>query len=197
MKARGPLALILFVCFILLATNYGKLENLDSWTSELLLGNSFLQLFHYFGEESYVIPVGILLTIFVAWKKKNTYAAATVFVTIAGAYLVNLQVKDMFKRPRPIDANQLDSYSMPSGHTMASLAFLSMIAFVICLFIKKRSLQIIIWLITTGTAVLCGFSRIAANRHFVTDILAGWSLAGAWILVMFIIYESLKNKEQK
>jgi len=83
-------------------------------------------------------------------------------------------IKQLIGRVRPhsilVDAH---NYSFPSGHSTMAMAIALGVYFVFVDKIKHKFL----WLfIAIGWALLVGFSRIYLNVHWVSDVLAGFSL---------------------
>lgn len=111
---------------------------------------------------------------------------ATSLTGLATAYTV----KNTVKRPRPIVAWDLirdpTTFSFPSGHSCNSMASYLTIALLLARRLKVRWQQ---FALPTAVFFLCiaiGGSRLYLGVHWLTDVLAGWSLglacaiAGCW-----------------
>jgi undecaprenyl-diphosphatase len=92
-------------------------------------------------------------------------------------------LKFMLARPRPdLVAHAVDVYtlSFPSGHAMLSaITYLTVGA----LFARARPRfreKAYVLSIAILLSLLVGISRIYLGVHYPTDVLAGWSVGGAW-----------------
>jgi membrane-associated phospholipid phosphatase len=73
------------------------------------------------GSTAVLAPVGII--VFVAWFRRGRRRAAYLFaIAIAGAILLDITLKEVFRRPRPSAAffgyALPSTYSFPSGHAL-------------------------------------------------------------------------------
>ena len=120
------------------------------------------------------------------WLMRQQRRAVFLVSSVAGAALLNILLKSLFQRERPLDQLiSVEGYSFPSGHAMSSMA-LSLALVIICWRTKMR------WVIV-GLAVVyvlvVGFSRVYLNVHYVSDVLAGWVFSGLWV---YLIYRLLR-----
>jgi undecaprenyl-diphosphatase len=113
--------------------------------------------------------------------------------------LSNLLIKELIHRPRPASdlvriAQNLDSYSFPSGHVMFYTIFFGFIFFLGFTLLKpswKRTLL----LLTLGSLILLvGISRIYLGEHWVSDVIGGYLLSIPMLAGSIWIYRH-PNKE--
>jgi undecaprenyl-diphosphatase len=73
------------------------------------------------------------------------------------------------------------STSFPSGHATQSLATFVALALALAVWWPRaaRPLRVI----AVALAVGVGWSRVYLGVHWATDVIAGWLLAAAWVLV--------------
>ena len=185
---KGYLAIVLIIMFIVLAISYKHLTALDEFAHAELFGNEFLTLFSWFGDTSTVFSIAIVM---IVWQlvTRNWLGAFLVFSTVAGATLINQILKRVFERPRPEMVNQLESFSFPSGHSMMSVGYLLVLAYLIAQLTRNRIVKRIVYSWTFLLIACIGLSRIARGHHYLSDVLAGWSLAGAWVIGCIMLYE--------
>ncbi len=125
------------------------------------------------------------LTLVVAVLLRRRSRRSVVFLTLSvgGALGLNLAAKALVGRLRPDLFERLSiapGYSFPSGHTMVSTAF-----FLALFLVSVRFWPRYRWLSGTVSVLLIlavGVSRSYLQVHFPSDVLAGWLLAGAWVL---------------
>lgn len=182
------LALVLLLIFVAFAASYNNLTALDELGHRLLFGNTFLKSFSWFGNTSTVVVLTIIIAV---WRLviRNWQGAVLVVVSVAGATGINQLLKRAFERPRPEMVDQLQSFTFPSGHSMMSVGYLLVLGYLVAQSLAKRSTKRVVYGLVLLLIACIGLSRIAYGHHYVTDILAGWSLAGAWVIGCIILYE--------
>lgn len=129
------------------------------------------------------VSIGLLTVGLVAWivvRHRSWRAAGIVGVAMGLAGALTLATKHLVLRTRPpaVDVwGSLDSgYSFPSGHTLFTTVFCGLVAGLV-LFRSRRFWvrfgAVSGWLVVS---VGVGVSRLYLGYHWLTDILAGWSL---------------------
>jgi undecaprenyl-diphosphatase len=130
------------------------------------------------------------------WRREAILFA----ITMIGAALLNTTLKLTFKRSRPVPYFNLlapESYSFPSGHALASFCFYGALAAILSNRIKQRSVRIIVWVSCGLMVLLIGFSRIYLGVHYTTDVLAGYSAALIWVVVVRFAELQLARRRRK
>lgn len=188
------LGILTFVVFLIFAFNLKSVwvYDFDEWGSRLLKGNEFLIPFHYIGEPIFVVIVAVLLLIWLWIKAQNFRGMIFVLMTIAGGNLVNLFVKNLFKRDRPYLVDQLTSFSFPSGHAMTGLLYLLTVAYITTEYQTKKT-KVIAMSIATVIALCIGLSRVAESRHYLSDVVSGWALGYTVFVLALLWYERRKR----
>lgn len=184
------LAIVTFILFIILLAYYESASFLsfDENMSLLFEGNKLIGFFHYFGETKLIIIITLILLAYL-WKIRNYRGMLFAVLTIAFGNGVNQLVKELIGRPRPEIANQLTSFSFPSGHAMVGLLYLFTIAYLVNEVLTDYTKKLFLWIGTIILAILIGLSRVAEARHFGTDVLAGWFLGYTWFMLCVFWYE--------
>ena len=125
----------------------------------------------------------IVVALLLVWGKRAY--AALVAATMSSGLLLQTLVKIAVARPRPPLSLAVialpNSYSFPSGHAMSSALLLGILAFIAL----REERRWWVRLLTAGGAgtgaLLVGVSRVYLGVHWVSDVMAGWALAGAWL----------------
>jgi len=189
---KAYLAAGLLIIFIAFAVSYESLTDLDEFGYSLLFGNEFLKGFSWFGNTTTAFGIGVAMMIWQLFVR-NWHGAIFALSSVAGATLINQALKRVFERPRPEMIDQLESFSFPSGHSMMSVGYLVVLAYLLAQYFSSRSIQWAIYIFAILLIACVGLSRIAYGYHYLTDVLAGWCLAGAWVVVCIIGYEKIKK----
>ena len=106
-------------------------------------------------------------------------------VNLVGIALLNLILKEVVQRPRP-DGFRLiaeTGYSFPSGHSMVSMGFYGLLAWMVWHYEKDRFVK---WLGVAGfgtVVLLVGLSRVYLGVHYASDVIAGFCVSLAWLCV--------------
>ncbi len=110
---------------------------------------------------------------------------AVVLGAVAGGTALVVQIlKALLARPRPDVADALTTavgYAFPSGHATQAAVVYGLIAWLAVRRWPARRLPI--WLGAAALAGLIGFSRLYLGVHWLSDVLAGYLLAG-FVLVL-------------
>lgn len=149
------------------------------------------------GEPTVIAPLTLLLTLVLLIRRH--YGKAALFaVEVGGAAALDLVLKRLFARPRPTLFPHLvpeTNFSFPSGHAVGDVAFFLALALVLRGTLPGRWS----WLGAVGLvlALLIGASRPYLQVHYPSDILAGWALGAAWVLlVQLTLAPRLRRRER-
>ncbi len=151
--------------------NYTRIIANVKWFYFLVL--SFLLMLSLSHSRDWVRTSGDVLQIFVpAYALGTTYGDASGFWQMTSSFVITqglvIGLKEITQRKRP-DYSAGDARdSFPSGHTASAFSGASFIHF---RYGFKQALPFY------GLATVTGYSRIHANKHHFTDVLAGAALA--------------------
>lgn len=137
------------------------------------------------------VAVGIYL-----WRRQ-WQACAQIIAGIGGAGVLNFLLKLIFERDRPALWDQLiieTNHSFPSGHAMLSSA----LAFSLVIVLWHTKWRWVAFVLATLYIFAIGFSRLYLGVHYPTDIIAGWCVSAAWVLIVAFVLGSISwNKTSK
>lgn len=125
--------------------------------------------------------VGLLSSLWL-WRRGNWPAILPLWVSFAGAVVLNAGLKLLFARPRPSLFPPLvleSSYSFPSGHTIGAVALYGFLA--LLLWQGRRQVLALLSIITIG---LVGVSRIYLGVHYPSDILGALAVGVLWVALV-------------
>ena len=137
----------------------------------------------FLASTTFFIGLSILLFILI----KNKKIGLSIIINLSLSALTNFILKNIIQRPRPIGYRLIKEtgYSLPSGHSMVSMAFYGYLIYLICKYIKNKKIKICLTIFLSLLILLVGFSRIYLGVHYTTDVLAGY-LLGLIYLIVFI-----------
>ncbi len=114
--------------------------------------------------------------------KKQWRNSLLLIGSIVVSFGLNLLVKSLFERARPMDLRLMeeDGYSFPSGNAMVGTSFYLFAAVLIYQRFQKP------WILLIGILFpfLLGISRVYVGVHYPSDILAGFAF-GVFLVVCF------------
>jgi membrane-associated phospholipid phosphatase len=142
----------------------------------------------------------VLLACAVLWRKGWIVELQLLVLAGVGAEIITVGLKHGFQRDRPFFSDPLateGSYSFPSGHASVSLAVYGTLGFIAARHLGSRRAQFAVFAGTTVLVLLIGFSRLYLGVHFLSDVIAGYSLGIAWVALCVVLLQlRLRLKER-
>lgn len=141
----------------------------------------------------------ISISIIMLFLLKNKRHALLIIINLTCVFLTSQIFKRIIRRARP-DGEHLISafgYSFPSGHAMVSLAYFTFILYLINKKVKSKSKRIILTIINYLIVLSIGFSRIYLGVHYTSDVIAGFILSIAYMMIFLTIIERPEEKAWK
>lgn len=199
-----------FLCIVVFALDFagvesGRLAPSDR-SAELAIHATFGHpTYHFFevvtalGATSWRLPLAILLGIglFLLGRWWSLTLLASV---VAGASLLQVMVKDLVMRPRPVlfpHAISAGGYSFPSGHAMDALALYGVAVYLLWHLGRRRGLTALGLVVASAVVLLVGLSRIVLGVHYPTDVVGGFGLSGAWLTLMILLLRGRVSHENR
>lgn len=137
-----------------------------------------------------LLAVTVLAVVLLLRRGRRT-EAALVALAFAGAQILTLGLKLGFARERPFFPDPLSSapstYSFPSGHASVSLAVYGALGYIAARHVASRRAQVAVLAAAAALVALIGFSRLYLGVHFLTDVIAGFSLGLAWVALCVVL----------
>jgi membrane-associated phospholipid phosphatase len=147
-----------------------------------------------------VLTIGTIVVVVLFLVRKWGREAKLFTATMIGASVLNVTLKLTFKRARPtpfFDLTAPESYSFPSGHSLASACFFGALAALLTARINNRRIRVLVWILCTTMFVSIGLSRIYLGVHHTTDVIAGFVAALIWILMVRFVEMELARRRRR
>ncbi len=125
------------------------------------------------------------------WRWRREWLPAVLpALSLAGAWAWSMLTKTLVARPRPPAVDWLGTFhgwSYPSQHAAQALGAWGMLGIMV---MAGRSFRARTLLMTGAflIALVVGLCRLYLAAHWMTDVLAGWALAGMWGCLLIIPY---------
>lgn len=201
-KNNMPLvvAAICFIIFIVIAilvatNNISWLDNsVYSLVSKMICKpvTTFFKTITMLCETEFILIILALFVIFGKNKKTSSYIVANAGLCV----LLNQVIKRIFVRTRPVGIALITQggYSFPSGHSMMALAFYGLLIYIINKSKLSKVKKVIVTIVLSLLIVLIGLSRIYLGVHFASDVIGGFTLSLAYLIVFIkFIYTKKEN----
>jgi len=198
---------LLLICligflFILINVLNGNIKVFDTkiYESIIYLKSNFMNVFFKvitrFGDAEILILIAVTCLMFI----KNKKIGVSIAINLGSIGLINYILKIIIQRPRPpIEFRMVEelSFSFPSGHSMASMAFYGLIIYFIFKYVKNKPAKIIICTILNLLIMLIGVSRIYLGVHYASDVIAGFLVSIAYLIIYIAIILKLIGIKEK
>lgn len=173
---------------------------LDSWISIHASPGWMLVMEQLSNLASKPVIISLLaISVVALWLFKKDYIGiAVVVVFVIGGNYFNKFLKGIIQRERPVvEGHIVEGYSFPSGHVMVGLIMYGLIAFFIYYYSTKLAVKVGSFIVITSILLLMGISRIVLQEHYVTDVLAGYTVGGFLLITAILTYQYIQKKNTK
>lgn len=133
----------------------------------------------------------VLLVAVVLLVRRQIRLAACLLVASSGALILVPVLKILIGRARPVISHPLavaPRNSFPSGHAFGSIACYGALLLVLLPALPERARGPVRWA-TVALIAAIGTTRVLLGVHFVSDVLAAWSLGVAWLGIVTYAFE--------
>ena len=192
------LALLLgvpFALFLALAEDVAEQE-VFAWDTRILRWaadqrtpalDRLMQVITDLGATLTLTGAALALTALLLWKRLHREALFIV-LSVGGAAILNVLLKQLFQRPRPDVVTPVvtaHGFAFPSGHTMSSMALACAVA-LLCWRVRWR-FRLPVSIGALAFAFLVGASRVYLGVHYPSDVLAGWLVSFDLVVVVYLL----------
>lgn len=165
----------------------------DGWTS-------FFEKVTWLGNVPVLAAVTFIAAILLS-RIHRTAEVQLLLLAVIGTQILTLGLKQGFARERPFFPDPLateSSYSFPSGHSSMSLAVYGTLGYIAARHADTRRAQLLALGGAAALVLLIGFSRLYLGVHYLSDVIAGFSLALAWVaLCVVLLHLRLRLKARR
>ena len=145
-----------------------------------------------FANAYWLIGLSVFLLIVLKDKKIGIYSSLNLVISAS----TNFVLKQIIQRPRPVGHRLIDEkgYSLPSGHSMVSMAFYGFLIYLIYKNIKNKYVKYISIALLSRLIVSIGISRIYLGVHYTSDVISGFLVAISYLIIFEHIINNIKNE---
>ena len=146
--------------------------------------------------DKYFIAAMVVIIGFILYVYKHKTDAYMLVLNLVNIVVLNKGIKYLVRRERP--ANMLiekDGYSFPSGHSMLALGVYCFLMFLIHKSNLKQVYKNILYVVLSLIIVVVGFTRLYLGVHYPSDVIGGYLITAAYLIVFItIINKKVYNK---
>lgn len=138
--------------------------------------------------ESKIILVLVVLIAGILYFTKHRADAYMLCLNLVNIVILNKGIKYLVRRPRPLNMMIFeDGYSFPSGHSMLSIGIYGFLMYLIYKSNLEKKYKVIFMTLLSIIILLTGISRMYLGVHYPSDVIGGFLITGAYLIV-FISY---------
>ena len=149
-----------------------------------------------FGSVGFVTTASIAGALFLlrarAWNRLLAFG-----LTMLGGSALNIVLKHLFHRQRPVLENPLvtlSSFGFPSGHTMGATLLYGFLALLAAHAFRRGRSRFAAALAASVVIACVGLSRIYLGAHYLTDVLAAIAAGAAWLALCWTAVEIFRRR---
>lgn len=135
----------------------------------------------------------IVLSLGFVFLLKNKRDSKYITINLVLVFLLNRILKLIVARERPnvLRLVSEEGYSFPSGHAMVSMGFYGFLIYLTCANIKNKKIKYPLIVFLSILILLIGISRIYLGVHYATDIIGGFVIGIAYLIIFIkFVYRS-------
>lgn len=149
-------------------------------------------IFGFFVGKEMLQVIVIILSLYFLYKRFWP-ELGMLLIGAGGGAIIWYYLTGVFDRVRP--TNQIgivvSDPSFPSGHTISAVLCYGFLAYLLIPRMPSLFWKWVVGIAAILTMAFIGFSRVYLGGHYLTDIIAGYSLGLAWAGLVFTLIESL------
>lgn len=147
------------------------------------------------------LGIGLMAALLAAWwyRRGERYWVLALLCAVPGGLLLNVLLKYIFQRARPhFDEPlvNLATFSFPSGHTSGATVLYGMLAAWLVCHCRAKALQGLIVAAAVFMVAAVALSRLYLGAHYLSDVLAGMAVGGAWLAVCITSVSTLRRQRE-
>lgn len=151
----------------------------------------------FLGSEAF-LTAAVLFTAFLLLVKRAWYRVLLLTLTMVGGGVLSPLLKELFRRPRPSFADPLigvSGFSLPSGHVMGATLFYGLIAYFIARSgPRRRGIGAVLG--ASVLVALIALTRIYLGAHYLSDTVAAFAAALAWLALCASVVEAIERRRR-
>ncbi|GAB2777030.1 undecaprenyl-diphosphatase [Hymenobacter luteus] len=140
---------------------------------------------------------GLLINWFLLVQRHRWYSLLVPVVAL-GSITLNLVLKQLYNRPRPLlPLTSASGLSFPSGHAMISASFYGLLIYLVWTHVRRPAVRYPLVAALLLLILLIGLTRVYLRVHYATDVLAGFTAGAGWLIVAIPLLKQVEIMVKK
>lgn len=155
----------------------------------------------YLGDTVGMLVLALTATIALTIKWRTWTPTILIVIAGTGSLLMTIAGKRLIGRTRPDFKDAVPPFdysaSFPSGHSLNSVVIIGIIAYLIVLQLRMTLSRCFTVSVAATFAVTIGLSGVYLGHHWLTDVLAAWTLGAAWLALVITahgLYQTVRKQ---
>ena len=157
---------------------------------------SFMVFISFLGKHTFLIPANLTLIAFYLFIRKNKRLSIRITALALTSLSLMFLLKLSFQRLRPEIPllEKVGGFSFPSGHALMSVAFYGLMIYIVWTEIKTHWIRYVLVVLLSVLIVLIGYSRVYLRVHYASDVMAGFAVGFAWLVLSLWAIDKLEKR---
>jgi membrane-associated phospholipid phosphatase len=133
------------------------------------------------------------------WRRQQRAELATLVLALPGAMLLNVALKHLFQRQRPVLPDAvlfLDTYAFPSGHAAGTAVLYAFAALLAVRHLQHPAARVAAAACAVFMLLLVCWSRVYLGVHHPSDVLAGAAVGLLWLALCRATVRRVSTRER-
>ncbi|WP_116112065.1 phosphatase PAP2 family protein [Austwickia chelonae] len=148
-----------------------------------------------------VLPiVTSAVVLFLAWRWRSWLPVALTIFAASGSVAMTVIGKQAVGRVRPSHEFAVPPFevspSFPSGHSLNAVVVVGVLVYLLMVRERRLARRRTLLLFLAVYSVCMGLSRVYLGHHWLTDVLTGWLLGGAWLVFVVMTHRFVATLER-
>lgn len=197
------LFLIPFIFGLVIALNDGVIYNVEKAVFTALrhlapVADIPMTVLTELGSAVGVIAITVILVISSLFCKRFFEFGLPVALVALVSRVINITIKNLLDRPRPdFKVLEASESSFPSGHSQNNMALYIAVLFAALLLINAPKLRRWLKIGCITLPIIIGITRLYFGVHYLTDVIAGWSMGVLVAYNVSNLYFRILNSNKK
>lgn len=159
-----------------------------------------LKVLTHLGDAASLAVIVVAASSWAGWRIRSWLPAVLGLSGLVGIGVVLVVAKVVVGRTRPpswIAVIVEDGFSFPSGHATGSFGVAVLVSWMVGHWLLRAwTARVAVWAVALAVAGVIGFSRIYLGVHYVSDVVAGAFLGGAWAVAVVVVGEWWESRRR-
>ncbi|MBG8552409.1 phosphatase PAP2 family protein [Hymenobacter guriensis] len=149
----------------------------------------------FLASRNFIVAASLALIGWFLVLRRHRWYTLMVPVVALGGICLNLVLKNIYQRPRPLlPLTSASGLSFPSGHAMISACFYGLLIYLVSTHVRQhRGLRVALMVGLSLLILLIGATRVYLRVHYATDVLAGFLAGITWLLIAIPLIRRLEK----